>query len=94
MSTTTIRLPDELKERVTRAAALAGTSTHAFIIQAVAEKVDETELRDRFRDLAQLRYAQILASGETIPWSEMRGYLTALAVGEDLPPPKPRKLGS
>ena len=43
MPTTTIRIPDDLKERVARAAESAGTTAHAFIVDAVAEKVGETE---------------------------------------------------
>jgi len=38
MSTTTIRLPEDLKARVAAAAKRAGTSTHGFILEAIAEK--------------------------------------------------------
>jgi len=91
--TTTIRLPEDLKKRVSRAAERAGTTSHAFILEAVAEKVVESEQRNAFRDVAQQRYAQIIASGETIPWSEMRDYLAERAEGETPPRPQPRKLG-
>jgi predicted transcriptional regulator len=93
MPTTTPRMPEDLKERVSRAAERAGTNSHAFILEAVAEKVDESERRNALRDVAQQRYAQIIASGETIPWSKMRGYLTKRAAGKTLPRPQPRKLG-
>ena len=93
MPTTTIRIPDDLKERVARAAESAGTTAHAFIVDAVAEKVGETEQRHALRDVAQRRYAQIIASGETIPWSEMRDYLTERVEGKTPPRPQPRKLG-
>ena len=43
MSTTTIRLSDDLKERVARAARRAGTTSHNFILEAIAEKADEAE---------------------------------------------------
>src|SRR3546814_20149299 len=38
MSTTTIRLPDELKARIAEAAKRAGTTSHNFILEAIAEK--------------------------------------------------------
>ena len=38
MSTTTIRLPEELKARVAEAARKAGASTHSFILEAITEK--------------------------------------------------------
>ncbi|MFO8002745.1 hypothetical protein [Thioalkalivibrio sp.] len=50
-------------------------------VEAVAEKVGETEQRNAFRDEAQQRDAQIIASGDTIPWSEMRDYLTERGTG-------------
>ena len=40
MSTTTIRLPKDLKERLVRAADRAGTTPHGFILEAIAEKTD------------------------------------------------------
>ncbi|MCA1788816.1 MAG: CopG family transcriptional regulator [Thioalkalivibrio sp.] len=93
MPTTTPRMPEDLKERVSGAAERAGTTSHAFILEAVAEKVGETEQRNAFRDVAQQRYAQIIASGETIPWSEMRDYLTERAAGKTPHRLQPRKLG-
>ncbi len=45
MSTTTIRLPEELKARIAAAAERAGTTAHNFILEAIAEKADQKELR-------------------------------------------------
>ena len=60
---------------------------------APPSKVDETEQRNAFRDEAEQCYAQITASGGTIPWSEMRDYLNERAAGKTPPRPQPRKLG-
>ena len=38
MSTTTIRLPDELKARIAAAAERTGKSTHTLILEAISEK--------------------------------------------------------
>ena len=75
MSTTTIRLPEDLKARVAAAAERAGTTSHNFILEAIAEKAEQEERRADFDEIAEKRYAQIVASGKTIPWSEMRKYL-------------------
>jgi predicted transcriptional regulator len=75
MSTTTIRLPEELKQRVRLAAERSGTTTHGFILQAIMEKTEQEALRQDFDETANQRYAGIVASGETIPWQEMRRYL-------------------
>ena len=72
MSTTTIRLSEDLKARVAAAAKRRGTTPHSFILEAIAEKADQEERRGEFNDTAERRYAEIVASGKTIPWSEMR----------------------
>lgn len=92
MSTTTIRIPDELKTRVAAAAKRAGTTAHSFILAAIAEKTDEDERRSDFHDTADRRYAEIVASGKTIPWSEMRAYLKKRLAGARPRQPAARKL--
>ncbi len=92
MSTTTIRLPDDLKTRVAAAAKRAGKTAHSFILEAVAEKTDDTERRSDFNELAEKRYAAIAASGKTIPWSEMRAYLERRIAGKRPRRPVAKKL--
>lgn len=92
MSTTTIRLPDDLKARISAAAKQAGTTTHAFILEAIAEKAEQAERRADFDAVAEARYAGIVATGKTIPWPEMRSYLEARLAGKATKSPVARKL--
>lgn len=92
MSTTTIRLPDELKARVARAAERAGTTPHNFILEAIAAKTEEQERRAEFHALGEERYAEFLRTGKSIPWDEVRQYLLQRLAGNDAPPPVARKL--
>lgn len=92
MSTTTIRLPQELKARVAAAAKRAGTTAHSFILEAIAERTDEEERRADFHDVAEKRYSRIAASGKTIPWSEMRSYLENRIAGRKTRRPAAKKL--
>jgi len=92
MSTTTIRLPDELKARIAAAAKRAGTTAHGFILEAIAEKTDQAERIADFDAVAEARYAGIVASGKTIPWSEMREYLEARVADKVVKRPVARKL--
>ena len=92
MSTTTIRLPKDLKARVAAAAERAGTTAHNFILEAIAEKADEEERRGDLNDVAEKRYAEIVASGKTIPWHEMRSYLADRLAGKAATRPVARKL--
>jgi predicted transcriptional regulator len=92
MSTTTIRLPKDLKERVARAAERAGTTPHGFMLGAITEKAELEERRADFLDTAERRYAAIAASGKTVPWREMRRYIERRVTGKKAARPRPRPL--
>ncbi len=92
MSTTTIRLPDDLKTRVAAAAKRAGTTAHSFILEAIAEKAEEEERRSDFHNVAEKRYADIVSSGKTVRWSEMRTYLENRLAGKKPRRPAAKKL--
>lgn len=91
MSTTTIRLPDELKARIASAAERAGKTTHSFILEAIAEKAELEEQRTDFDVEADARFAKILETGKTIPWADMRGYLEGRGAGQSVPRPVAKK---
>lgn len=92
MSTTTIRLPNDLKARVAAAAKRAGTTAHGFILEAIAEKADEAERSSEFRAVAEKRYATLVAAGKTVPWEEMRVYLEKRLKGRKPRRPAAKKL--
>lgn len=90
MPTITIRLPQDLKERIARAAERAGTTAHGLILEAIAEKAEQVERRGESHDTAERRYAEIVASGRTVPWNEMRRYLARGVTGNRIARPKAR----
>ena len=90
--TTTIRITDELKERVAAAAERAGKSTHAFILDAIAETVERVELDEAFRQIAEERWARIVASGKTVPLDAAKTWVEARLRGERRGKPTARKL--
>ena len=91
MSTTTIRLPEALKARIAKAAEAAGTTSHNFILEAIAEKADLAERRADFHALADQRYAQFLDTGESIPWEDARAWLRQRLAGKPAKRPAARK---
>lgn len=93
MSTTTIRLEEDLKARVAAAAERTGKTAHAFILDAIAQTVEQSELDDEFHRIADKRWANILATGKTVPWEEARSYLEARSRGKRPRKPAARKLG-
>jgi len=92
MSTTTIRIEDDLKARVAAAAQLAGKTAHAFILDAISQTVEQVELDNAFNAVADQRRATIQASGKTVPWDDAKAYLTARANGKPIRKPAARKL--
>ena len=92
MSTTTIRLEDDLKARIAAAAERAGKTPHAYILDALAQTVEQAERDDEFHRLADKRWARILATGKTVPLDDAKAYLEARARGETPPKPEARKL--
>jgi uncharacterized protein (DUF1778 family) len=91
MPTTTIRIEDDLKERVA-AARLMGKTSHAFILDAVARTVEQVEADAEFDRLADDRWAQLLATRQAVAWDEARARLEARARGERVDWPAPRTL--
>lgn len=90
-TTTTIRMPDELKARVASAAERAGKTTHGFILEAIAEKTELEDQQANFDAEADARFADILKTGKTIPWSDMRDYLADRLAGKETKPPRAKK---
>jgi predicted transcriptional regulator len=93
MSTTTIRLSDDLKSRIAKTVKHKGTTTHSFILEAIAEKIDQEEQRIDFENAAETRFAKVAATGKSIPWQNMREYLQGRISGIKVKRPLARKLG-
>ena len=91
MPTTTIRIEDDLKVRVAAAAERAGKSTHAFILDAIAQRVEQDELDTAFSDLADERWAAIATTGKTVPWDEAKTWIKARSRGEHAQRPPARR---
>jgi len=82
MSTTTIRIDDDLKARIAAVAEQAGKSAHAFIVDAVADAVQRVEQDEALHRLADERWAHLVQTGKSVPWADARAYLLARAEGE------------
>jgi predicted transcriptional regulator len=93
MATTTIRLEGALKARVVEAAARTGRSTHAFILDAVAQTVEQVERDEELHRLADERWANLLVTGKTVAWNDAKAWLEARSRGESPRKPAARKPG-
>ena len=92
MTTTTIRIEDELKARVASAAQLAGKTPHAFILEAITRTVEQAELDNDFHGLADERWSRLMSTGQTVPWDDAKTYLEARVQGKPARKPTARSL--
>jgi len=91
VATTTIRIEDDLKARITAAAERAGKTTHAFMVDAIAQTVEQAELDDAFQRLADDRWDEITRTRETIDWDVAKTWLASRSRGERPAKPVARK---
>lgn len=92
MSTTTIRLPEELKARIDKLAASAGKTAHAFMVEALGQSAELMERQQAFEAEIDRRWARLRRTREAYSLEELRDYARALAAGERRPRPKAHKL--
>ncbi len=90
MSTTTLRVPPDLKDRITQLAERSGKSVHAFMLEAIEERVRLEEARSTLIAEAQDRFQDLMNSGQGIDWHEMRAHLKERAEGRKSRAPKAR----
>lgn len=91
MSTTTLRLPEDLKARIESLAAQAGNSAHAFMVKTLDEATEGMVLQREFHAQALQRLEHMDRTGEYIEFEDLRRYALALAAGENPPRPTVRK---
>ena len=77
--------------RVAAAAERAGKTAHAFVLDAITQTVDQVELDEAFHRVADERWANVLATGKTVPWDDAKVWLEAQSRGERPRRPVARK---
>ena len=88
MSTTSLKLPDDIKRLAAAAAKERGVTPHAFMVEAIRSAAVAAQLRAEFVADAQAARAQALKSGKAFPASEVHAYLRARIRGLKAPKPK------
>ncbi len=87
-----LRLPAALKQRVAKVASKRDESAHAFMLEAIREKLEAEEAQAQFQAEAEKRLAAMKRSGKGIPADEVFAYLRARASGVKAARPKARKI--
>ena len=89
-STTSLKLDDEIKERVRRLASARRRSPHWLMREAIEEYVEREEKREQFRQDALAAWANYQATGRHVTAEEADTWLAKLEAGKDAAPPKCR----
>ena len=87
MATTSLKLPDNLKERITKLAADTGKSAHAFMVEAIAEQTERIEEDRAFMARAIASKKHFDETGIGYPAEEVHAYVREMLKGN-----KPAKL--
>lgn len=81
MSTTSLKLSEELKQRAANAAQELGITPHAFMVDAIRTAADQAERRSQFVAEAQAARADMLRSGQGFSADAVREHLRQRASG-------------
>lgn len=87
-----LRLPDDVKKRVVKLAEARDTTAHAFMLEAIREKLEAEEVRAVFHAEAERRLARMKKSRRGLHATEVFDYLDARAHGKTRRRPKPRRI--
>ena len=86
-----LRIPDSVKRRVAKLAGSQDRTVHAFMLDAIREKLESDEDRAAFYSEARRRLARMKKTGLAIEGSAVSAYLEGLARGDAPERPKARR---
>ncbi len=88
LSTTSVKLDTEIKERVQRLAEARRRSPHWVMREAIEQYVEREEKREQFRQHALAAWTHYQTTGLHVTAEEADAWLTKLEAGKDAAPPK------
>ena len=91
-ATTTLKLPEPLKARIAPLAEAAGKSPHAWMIEALEERVAQSEAYAAFVAEALETEQEMLRTGEAYAMEDVHRYLLDKLDGKPVKRPKPIKI--
>ena len=91
-ATTTLKLPEPLKARIAPLAEAAGKSPHAWMIDALEERVAQSEAYAAVVAEALEAEQEMLRTGEAYAMEDVHRYLLDKIDGKPVKRPKPIKI--
>jgi predicted transcriptional regulator len=90
--TTSLKLPEDLKDRIASQAQGVAQTPHAYMVEAIAEKVVRDEKRQEFIDSARASAAHFKRTGIAYALEDVERYILKRAAGKKVARPKPIKI--
>jgi predicted DNA-binding protein len=81
-ATTSLKLPDALKEQIAQAAAREGKTAHALMIEALQTAMNEASLMRAFHDGALAAYEETVRINKVYKGEDIEAYYLAKMRGE------------
>lgn len=91
MSTTSLKLPNDVKALAVAAARHRGVTPHAFMVEAIRAAATAADQRARFVADALASEAETIASGEVFAADDVHSFVISKARGETVSPPNARR---
>lgn len=91
-STTSLKIPDELKEKISALAQGVAQTPHAYMVEAIAERVARDEKRRSFLEDARGSQEEIARTGAVYAHEDVMRWFRASATGTKIRKPRPVKL--
>jgi len=91
-TTTSLKLTDELKEKVGELAHGVGQTPHAYMVEAIAEKVARDEKRREFIEAAERSRAEFKRTGIAYAHEDVMRWFSDRVAGKKTRKPKPIRI--
>ena len=91
-NTTSLKLPEDLKEKVNELAHGVAQTPHAYMVEAIAERVARDERRRDFLASGSEAAARFARTGVAFSHKDVLRYVRARAAGKKAPKPKPVRI--
>ena len=89
---TTLKVPDELRSRLTQQAEAEGKSPHAYMLEALKEKADRADRRREYLAAGAVALREYERTGIAYAMEDVERYVLGIAAGSKPRRPKPVKV--
>lgn len=91
-ATTSLKLPEQLKEKVGKLASGVAQTPHAYMVAAIAERVERDEKRRDLLQSAERSAAHFKRTGIAYAHADVKRHILERSAGKSSAKPKPRKV--